>query len=251
MAETSHAVVTGGAGDIGAAIAAELLRAGNRVTAFDVLEPAAADQRLAPLRELGELGYAQVDVTDRGRVEAALDALPPVDVAVGNAGIGASRSFLELDDAYWARTLDVNLTGNFVFGQTVARQMVERGRGGRILFTGSWVASVPWPDITAYTVSKAGLVMLAKQMALELARHRIRVNVVAPGIVDAGLARRQREDDPEYARRASRVIPLGEFQTPEQVAKAAAFLCSPAADYVTGSVLVADGGCSLFQFDPA
>jgi NAD(P)-dependent dehydrogenase (short-subunit alcohol dehydrogenase family) len=85
-------------------------------------------------------------------------------------------------------------------------------------------------------------------MARELAGYGIRVNVVAPGIVWAGMARRQFETDPAYARRASGVVPLGEFGTAEQVAKATAFLCSPDADYMTGSVLLVDGGASLFQF---
>jgi NAD(P)-dependent dehydrogenase (short-subunit alcohol dehydrogenase family) len=85
-------------------------------------------------------------------------------------------------------------------------------------------------------------------MARELAAHRIRVNVVAPGIVHAGMARRQYETDPAHARRASVVIPLGEMGTAEQVAQAVAFLCSPEATYMTGSVLLVDGGASLFQF---
>ena len=244
-----HALVTGAAGDIGAAMTAELLRSGFRVTAVDRKPPEAAWERLGSYRELGDLRYEQADVSVRTELEGALNDLPPIDVAIGNAGIGASRPFLEIDDEFWSSTLGVNLTGNFILGQLVARQMVERGLGGRIIFTGSWVGAVPWLDITAYAVSKAGLVMLAKQMALELAPHRILVNVIAPGIVDAGLARVQRESDPDYARRAARVIPLGEFQTPEQVAKVTAFLCSPAADYITGSVLLADGGASLFQFD--
>jgi NAD(P)-dependent dehydrogenase (short-subunit alcohol dehydrogenase family) len=108
---------------------------------------------------------------------------------------------------------------------------------------------VPWPEITAYSVSKAGIRMLARQMARELAGHGILVNVIAPGIVRAGLAKRQMETEPQYARRVKHVIPLGEPQTAEQVARATAFLCSEAADYMTGSTLLVDGGCSLFQFD--
>jgi NAD(P)-dependent dehydrogenase (short-subunit alcohol dehydrogenase family) len=111
------------------------------------------------------------------------------------------------------------------------------------------VQDVPWPEIAAYSASKAGLRMLARSMARELAPHGILVNVLAPGIVNAGLARRQLETEPQYARRAAKAIPLGELQTAEQVARAMAFLCSPDADYMTGSVLLADGGCSLFQFD--
>jgi NAD(P)-dependent dehydrogenase (short-subunit alcohol dehydrogenase family) len=91
--------------------------------------------------------------------------------------------------------------------------------------------------------------MLARSMARELAAHRIRVNVIAPGIVFAGMARRQYETDPAYARRASVVVPLGELGTPEQVAQATAFLCSSEAAYMTGSVLLVDGGASLFQFE--
>jgi NAD(P)-dependent dehydrogenase (short-subunit alcohol dehydrogenase family) len=143
----------------------------------------------------------------------------------------------------------VNLTGCFNLGQSAARLMVERERPGRIIFTSSWVQEVPWPEITAYSVTKAGLRMLARQMARELAPHGILVNVIAPGIVRAGLAKRQMETEPQYARRVKNVIPLGEPQTAEQVAAATAFLCSDAADYMTGSSLLVDGGCSLFQFD--
>jgi NAD(P)-dependent dehydrogenase (short-subunit alcohol dehydrogenase family) len=127
--------------------------------------------------------------------------------------------------------------------------MISRGRAGLVLFTGSWVGEIPWPEISAYCVSKAGVRMLARSMARELAAHRIRVNVIAPGIVFAGMARRQYETDPGYARRASVVVPLGELGTAEQIAQATAFLCSPEAAYMTGSVLLVDGGASLFQFD--
>jgi NAD(P)-dependent dehydrogenase (short-subunit alcohol dehydrogenase family) len=126
--------------------------------------------------------------------------------------------------------------------------MVEREHPGRIIFTGSWVQEVPWPEIAAYSATKAGVRMLARSMARELAPRRILVNVIAPGIVNAGLARHQLETEPQYDRRVRHVIPLGELQTTAQVARATAFLCSDAADYMTGSVLLIDGGCSLFQF---
>jgi NAD(P)-dependent dehydrogenase (short-subunit alcohol dehydrogenase family) len=90
--------------------------------------------------------------------------------------------------------------------------------------------------------------MLARQMARELAPHGILINVIAPGIVKAGLAKWQMENEPQYARRVRHVIPLGEPQTAEQVAKATAFLCSEGANYMTGSTLLVDGGCSLFRF---
>jgi NAD(P)-dependent dehydrogenase (short-subunit alcohol dehydrogenase family) len=242
-------VVTGGAGDIGVAIGMELLRRGARVTLIDRKTELEAERSLARIGDAAPVAYRQADVRDRRQLEEVLQSVDQLDVAIGNAGIVESAPFLEITDEQWQAHLDVNLTGCFNLGQAAGRLMVERDVPGRIVFTGSWVQEVPWPEIAAYSVSKAGLRMLARSMARELAPHRISVNVLAPGIVDAGLARRQLETEPQYARRVAKVIPLGELQTVEQVARAMAFLCSPDADYITGSVLLADGGCSLFQFD--
>jgi NAD(P)-dependent dehydrogenase (short-subunit alcohol dehydrogenase family) len=243
------AVVTGGAGDIGAAIGAELARRGATVTLVDRKSKQEAAPWLARVDDSGPVSYRQADVRDRATLEAVLRSLEPLDVAIGNAGIVESAPFLEITPEQWSEHLEINLTGCFNLGQAAAAIMVERGTGGRIIFTGSWVQDVPWPEIAAYSASKAGLRMLARSMARELAPHRILVNVLAPGIVDAGLARRQLQTEPQYARRVAKAIPLGELQTAEQVARAMAFLCSQDADYMTGSVLLADGGCSLFQFD--
>jgi NAD(P)-dependent dehydrogenase (short-subunit alcohol dehydrogenase family) len=157
--------------------------------------------------------------------------------------------FLDLTQETWQEHIDVNLTGCFNVAQSAARLMVAHGKGGRILFTGSWVQDIPWPEISAYSTTKAGVKMLARAMARELAVHKILVNVIAPGIVNAGLAKHQMETEPQYLRRIQHVIPLGRPQQAEEVAQATAFLCSSAASYITGSVLLADGGCSLFQFD--
>ena len=240
--------VTGAAGDLGGAMALELASRGAVVAMLDRVPQAEASDRIAAVSAVGSCSYGQVDVTDRAAVDAALAAVAPLDVSIGNAGIVEAAPFLEVSQAQWQTHLDVNLTGCFNVGQAAARLMLERGTRGQIIFTGSWVGEIPWPEISAYSVSKAGVRMLARSMARELAGRGIRVNVVAPGIVMAGMARRQYETDPDYARRASVVIPLGEFGTAEQIAKATAFLCSPDADYMTGSVLLVDGGASLFQF---
>jgi NAD(P)-dependent dehydrogenase (short-subunit alcohol dehydrogenase family) len=240
--------ITGGAGDIGAAMGAELRRLGAGVTLIDRKSPAEAAPWLERARRHGDVAYVQADVRDRTAIDAALAAISPLDVAIGNAAIGHGIPFLEISPEQWQEHLDVNLTGCFNLGQAAARLMVARGQPGRIIFTGTWVQEVPWPEIAAYSATKAGVRMLARAMARELASHRILVNVIAPGIVYAGLARHQMETEPQYARRIQHVIPLGELQTAEQVARATAFLCSTAADYMTGSVLLADGGCSLFQF---
>jgi NAD(P)-dependent dehydrogenase (short-subunit alcohol dehydrogenase family) len=241
--------ITGGAGDIGAAMGAELTRLGASVTLIDRKSPDEAAPWLERASAYGAVGYVQADVRDRAALDVALAAIDPLDVAIGNAGIVDSAPFLQITPEQWQQHLDVNLTGCFNVGQAAARLMVERGRPGRIIFTGSWVQEVPWPEIAAYSASKAGVRMLARSMARELAPYKILVNVIAPGIVYAGLARHQMETEPQYARRVQHVIPLGRLQIAEEVAKATAFLCSDAAAYMTGSVLLADGGCSLFQFD--
>ena len=241
-------VITGGAGDIGAAMGAELRRLGASVTLIDRKSPDEAQPWLARASTGGEVAYVQADVRDRDAIDAALAVIDPLDVAIGNAAIGHGIPFLDLTAEQWQDHLDVNLTGCFNLGQAAARLMVARGLPGRILFTGSWVQEVPWPEIAAYSATKAGVRMLARSMARELAAHGILVNVIAPGIVYAGLARHQMETEPQYARRVQHVIPLGQLQTTAQVARATAFLCSDAADYMTGAVLLVDGGCSLFQF---
>jgi NAD(P)-dependent dehydrogenase (short-subunit alcohol dehydrogenase family) len=145
--------------------------------------------------------------------------------------------------------MDVNLKSAFLVAQASARAMVERGIRGKIIFTSSWVQNVPWPDITPYNVTKSGMKMLMKGMARELAGKGIRVNALAPGIVGVGMGKRQWDTEPDYRRRAERAIPLGYLQPPESVAEALLFLCSGASDYITGTTLLADGGCSLYPMD--
>jgi NAD(P)-dependent dehydrogenase (short-subunit alcohol dehydrogenase family) len=243
------ALVTGGGGDIGSAMASELRGRGAEVTIVDLKKPAEAAPWVERASTNGTVDYVQADVGRRACIDELFADRPAYDIVVANAGIGPTSPFLELTEHDWQRTLDVNLTGVFHTAQAGARAMVRDARPGAIVLTGSWVGSVPWPDICAYSVSKAGVQMLARSMALELARHRIRVNVVAPGIVKAGLAGALMENDPAYLRRVQDIVPLGEYQTSEQVAKATAFLCSDDADHMTGATLLVDGGCSLFQFE--
>jgi NAD(P)-dependent dehydrogenase (short-subunit alcohol dehydrogenase family) len=157
--------------------------------------------------------------------------------------------FLEITQESWQRQIDINLTGAFNVAQAVARKMVVAKTGGVVIFTSSWVAEIPWPEITAYAASKAGLNMLMKQMARELAPYGVRANAIAPGIVRAGMGGRQLREEPQYAARVAKVIPLGEPGTPVEIAQAVVYLAGPQAAYMTGSILLLDGGCSLFQFD--
>jgi NAD(P)-dependent dehydrogenase (short-subunit alcohol dehydrogenase family) len=242
-------MVTGGAGDIGMAMAAELLAQGARVTVVDRLGEEEAAARLAGLSPPDSLAYVRADVRDRAAVDRAVASADGLDIGIANAGIVDSAPFLEITEGQWNEHLGINLTGYFHFVQAVARRMVAEGRGGLILLTGSWVGERPWPEIAAYSATKAAVQMLARSAALELAPHGIRVNVIAPGIVRAGLAKHQMETEPQYVRRMERAIPLGVPQEAAQVARVAAFLCSDAADYMTGSTILADGGCSLGNLD--
>ena len=248
MSTSQHVLVTGAAGDIGSAIVEHFLRDGASVTAIDIKSEGEILKRYSPA-DHGRIKAVCLDLCDQAGVSALIHSGDPLDCVIGNAGVGGTAAFVDIDATFWQHTLDVNLTANFNLGQAAARHFIEHKTAGRIVFTGSWVGSIPWPEITAYTVSKAGLEMLAKQMARELAVHGIRVNVVAPGIVRAGLAGELLKTDPVYTKRASKVVPLGEFQTASQVADVVGFLCSAAGEYITGTVLLADGGCSLFQFD--
>lgn len=240
-----HVAITGGAGEIGLVVAREFAEQGADVTVLDkLIQPSARH-----LVEAMGARFAEIDVTDPENVAAVVHSMPEIDVAIANAGVHRGARLVDVSFENWQFQIGVNLTGVFLFVQAAARKMVARGRGGAILVTGSWVQDVPSVDNTAYCVSKSGAAMLARCAALELGEHQIRVNVVAPGIVNAGMARRQMEVDPVFARKATIGLPLGRLQTAEQIAKAAAYLCSDDAQSTTGTTLLVDGGASLFKYE--
>lgn len=242
-----QAVVTGGAGDIGRAIGAALASDGYEVLLTDLVDKARGRDVAVDTAAIAgrTVDYAQLDVTDPDATAWLLDQLDRLTLFVANAGTVMAAPFLDITSEQWQRQLEVNLTGAFFGAQAAARVMVRREIRGLLLFTSSWVAQRPWPEITAYATSKAGLEQLVRQIALELAPHGVRANAVAPGIVRAGLAKHQLETEPAYAARAATASPLGELQTAEQMGEAVAFLASPAAETMDGAVLLMDTGCSL------
>lgn len=251
MASQSQSVlITGACGDIGRAIAQALAAPGVRLALCDLWEEARAVSLLRSLESFGARAiYRSVDVAKedamRAFVEDAASAANGLDVCIANAGIVERGALLDLPLDAWHRTLDVNLTGSFITARCAAREMVRRGGGGQIVLLSSWVQDVPRAGIGAYCTSKSGLKMLAKCLALELASHKIRVNSVAPGWIDAGLTGRNLEAHPERRAEIEKRIPLGRLASAGEVARTVRLLCSEEAAYLTGTTLLVDGGSSL------
>lgn len=232
------AVVTGAGNGIGAVIAEHAVRAGYRVAAWDVDEDAVA----ALARGLGAACVPQrVDVTDEASVRAATAALPEAPaLLVNNAGVVRFGPLLDLPAADWRRALDVNLTGTFLVARAVAARMIAAG-GGSIVNIASINGLAAAPSSGAYAASKAGVVMLTEHMALEWASGGVRVNAVAPGLIDAGMSDAIYAD-PEVRRLRSARVPLGRLGSAADVAGAVLFLASAGAAYVTGQTIAVDGG---------
>jgi NAD(P)-dependent dehydrogenase (short-subunit alcohol dehydrogenase family) len=249
--ENRIVVITGGTGDIGQAIGRRLASMGAEVTLLDVLS---ADAGEAIAAKLGpRIQYRKCDVTKRADVERVFAEFSRLDIVVPNAAIVRAGAFLKLSIEDWLETMNVNLTGAFHTAQVAARRMAgqppaESGIRGRILFTGSWVQDMPYPGTFAYITSKGGLKMLARVMAQELATNRILVNLVAPGVVKAGLTKQLYDVNEKFRREILAAVPLEEFQSVESVAGAFAFLCTTDADYMTGATLLIDGGLSLVRY---
>ncbi|HVU14645.1 MAG TPA: SDR family oxidoreductase [Phototrophicaceae bacterium] len=249
-----HIVISGGAGALGLAIVKKLTDHGALMTVNDILE---ADEALSRLRDYGidmeRIVYIQADLTQKPEVErfvqGATERFGDIHTALCHAGIVTTGKLIDVDVADWDTVMAINLRAAMLLAQISARQMLDHGVKGQLIFTSSWVSETPWPEIGPYHTSKAGMSQLMRGFARELAADGIRANAIAPGIVGAGMAKRQWDTDPSYRARAQRAIPLGYLQPVETVADAFLFLCSPAASYMTGSVLFVDGGCSLYPMD--
>ncbi len=228
------ALISGGLGDIGAAIAVHLVRSG--------VDVAIADLATDPGDLPAGASYHRVDVTDADAIEHWLDQVGPPTVVVPAA---ATVTTGPLDPAAWRRELDVDLTGPYLLATAATRRMIAAGTRGSVVFIGSWAAHRPHPAIAGYSVAKAGLRMLCQCLALDLAPHGIRVNEVAPGYVDAGLSKQLFDADPPRREAALAQVPLGTLATADDVAALVTFLAGPTALHITGTTLAADGGLSL------
>ncbi|MCO5336235.1 GolD/DthD family dehydrogenase [Delftia tsuruhatensis] len=239
------ALVTGGAGGIGLAIARQLAQGGARVVLVD-LERQALDVAAASLAEPRRHLALAADVTRPEGVEQAvatvLEATGRIDILVNSAGVALLEPAGEISEAAWERTLAVNLTAPLLLAQAVAPAM-RRQRHGRIINLASQASVVALRRHAAYCASKAGLVGLTRVLALEWASDGITVNAISPTVVDTPLGRQAWAGEAGEAMRA--LIPTGRFAQPEEVARLAVFLAGTHAGMLTGENIVIDGGYSI------
>jgi NAD(P)-dependent dehydrogenase (short-subunit alcohol dehydrogenase family) len=244
LLEGKHALVTGASSGLGQHFAGFLAMAGARVTLGARRETALA----RTVEDLsGQGGQAQsvvMDVTDAGGVERALEraeeGFGPVTVLVNNAGVTVTRAALDLDEAAWDQVIDTNLKGVWLASQAAARRMVRHGTPGSIVNIASILGLRVAGGVAPYAVSKAGVVQMTKALALEWARHGIRVNALAPGYIETKL------NSDFFASDAGKAlikrIPQRRLGEARELEGPLLLLASDASSYMTGSVIAVDGG---------
>ena len=243
--EDQVVVVTGAAQGIGAACAERFVRDGARVALWDV-DDVRGEALVAALNtQSPRAEYIHCDVSRPAEVAAALSktlqSFDRIDALVNNAGIFTAANFLDIDEADWDAVIGVNLKGAFLVGQAVAREMAKTG-GGAIVNMSSVNGVLAIPSIASYNVSKGGINQLTRVMALALADAGIRVNAVAPGTIATELARSAVLGSDEAKARILSRTPMRRLGEPGEVADVVAFLISSAASYMTGEIVVVDGG---------
>jgi glucose 1-dehydrogenase len=252
VAETSLsgkvAVITGASLGIGRATAMAFAKAGAAVVVnYRSSEAQAREVVDTILKSGGRATMCQADVAEYESVQSlvnhAVGQFGRLDIAVSNAAYSDRELFYEAELAGFRRTVDVTMWGAFHLLRAAARQMIAQGEGGIIAMVSSPHAFIPAPRAMAYNMSKAALEHMSRTAAIELAEHRIRINMLQPGWTDTPGERKFASE--ETLERAAAKIPLGRLGTAEEMAEALLFLCDPRHDYMTGATLLVDGGISL------
>ncbi|MGC8609326.1 MAG: SDR family NAD(P)-dependent oxidoreductase [Thermoplasmata archaeon] len=241
-----NAIITGGAGSIGSAVAERFLEEGANVLIVD-LDQRSINSTVNRLKDKGgRIDGFSADVSKASSVKEMLDHAMKffengrIDILANIAGIGPFSKFTEIKESDWDRTIDVNLKGTFLTSQEISKVMIKQG-GGVIINMSSTNGILAEEGLAAYNASKAGVILLSKTMALELAKYNIRVNSVCPGFIrtklqdEAGLPKDMIDN---YIKK----IPLGRFGTPMDVANLFVFLASDESAFITGTEIVIDGG---------
>ncbi len=236
------ALITGAGRGIGKAMALRLARDGADIAIFD-LNDEWARTTAEDIQQLGRRAFhTTADVSDYDQVQTAvgrvIESLGKIDILVNNAGMGQGQRFLEITKENWERHLNIHLSGSFFCAQAAGRDMVKRNYG-RIINIAS-VAGMMGPiSMAPYGAAKAGIIGLTRAAALDLADYGITVNAIAPGPIDTELLHTWPE---EALKERAQHLPIARFGQPEEIAHMAAFLASPDSSFITGAVMVVDGG---------
>ncbi|MCF3650494.1 SDR family NAD(P)-dependent oxidoreductase [Synoicihabitans lomoniglobus] len=239
--KSGAALVTGSSQGIGLAIAQAIHAAGARVVFHGKTDPAPA----MPAGSAWLTGDLLAKDGAEKLVRDAFAAAPDLNLLVCNAGSFFDAPFLEMDDERWDRTMDLNVRANYFVAQAFARELVARERPGSIVTTCSTNGFQSEADSTAYDTSKGALVMMTRSLAHSLAPHRIRVNGIAPGLIHTPLTA-SLKGTPQETHYEKKIL-LGRLGSAEDCAGAAVFLLSSAASYITGQIIVVDGGLTVGQ----
>jgi NAD(P)-dependent dehydrogenase (short-subunit alcohol dehydrogenase family) len=240
------AIVTGGRRGIGRAIALALAEAGADVSLGDrVVDDGELEKVTAKVKKSGRRSLAlQADITKKADVDnlvqKTLDEFGTIDILVNNAAMNIMSPLLELNEEGWDKVIDTDLKGYYLCAQAVGKVMVKQKRGN-IINIASTAAMATAPQMGAYCIAKAGVVMLTRILAVELAEYNIRVNAVAPSIVKTKFSQ-PLWADAKALKEIEAGIPLGRLAEPEDITGAVVFLASDASAYITGHTIVVDGG---------
>ncbi len=248
--EGKAAIITGGKQGIGRAIALAFAEAGADVAVCGrVIEDGKLQAVADEIQRLGRRSLAvQVDISRKADVDnlvqRVMDEFGSIDILVNNAGKVILKSLLDTPEDEWDEIIDINLKGYYLCSQAAGRIMVER-KSGTIINIGSRIGIRALKNRAAYSIAKAGVLMLTRLLALELAEHNIRVNAIGPGIVKTELTRAL-WSDPETLKKFESTIPLGgRWAEPGDIVGAALFLASDASSYITGDTILVDGGANV------
>jgi glucose 1-dehydrogenase len=246
--EGKVALVTGASSGIGRATALAFAQAGADVAMNYLTMPDSAEETSAQIRGLGrKVLLLPVDVADQaaveGMVERVVATLGGIDTFVSSAVYSDREPFLTANMAGFRKTIDVTMWGAFHCLRAVAKKMIVAGKGGSAVLVSSAQAKVAHPSCMAYNMAKAAIDQMARTAALELAPHKIRVNIIYPGWTDTPGERKFFSDDLMNA--ASKQLPAGRLARPDEIARGILFLVDPESEYINGSTLCVDGGSAL------
>ena len=243
------ALVTGGSRGIGKGISLELAREGCNIIVNYVSSTDKAEETVSEIKSFEVDSYAlKADVADRDEVNKMFKVITEkneLDIVISNAGVVDLEPFLEISRKSWDFQLNTNLLGSFNIGQEAARYFVENNKKGKVVFVTSFNQEVPNAQQGVYSITKSGIKMLARVMALELSEYKINVNIIAAGAVVTDINKEQVRKFPGLVERLSKIIPLHRWGTPEDMGKAAVFLSSNDSDYITGSTIFVEGGIMI------